>query len=201
MRRLILAGSIIGLAGLLAATVFAAGGTKVCVPAAGGKALVTPKAGVCRAGSMPTELAAEGDSGVIRWHAALHAAGVNEASPTTVLLATAGPFTVTGHCYERGEVTVAQTYLSTSENGAIAQLGPGTTDPFNVASGEVPAGPQILSGTAEHQHVWDGAASAQTWAATSAGGRLTINGHDNEGVWLQGQTGPACTFSGFLIAE
>jgi hypothetical protein len=49
---------------LVASQAAAAGGTKVCVPTAKeGKPLVTPKAGVCKAGYALTELGAEGKEG------------------------------------------------------------------------------------------------------------------------------------------
>jgi hypothetical protein len=40
----------VGVGWLLAVTVFASGGTKVCVPSRAGKPIVTPNAGVCKTG-------------------------------------------------------------------------------------------------------------------------------------------------------
>jgi hypothetical protein len=48
---------------LMVGTVFAAGGTKVCVPQQEGKSIRTPKAGVCKAGYTLTEIGAEGKEG------------------------------------------------------------------------------------------------------------------------------------------
>jgi hypothetical protein len=61
----------VGLAGVSLAIAFltlvgpatASGGTKVCVPSKEGKQIVTPKAGLCKAGYTLTELGAEGKEG------------------------------------------------------------------------------------------------------------------------------------------
>lgn len=63
MKRTILAVAVLAVLVLTVGTVFAAGGTKVCLPGKEGKPIVTPKSGVCKAGYTLTELGAEGKEG------------------------------------------------------------------------------------------------------------------------------------------
>ncbi len=48
MKRMVLAAVVLGALVLTVGTVFAAGGTKVCLPEKEGKTIVTPKAGTCK---------------------------------------------------------------------------------------------------------------------------------------------------------
>jgi hypothetical protein len=63
MKRTILGSVVLAVLVLTVGTVFAAGGTKVCLPGKEGKPIVTPKSGVCKAGYTLTELGAEGKEG------------------------------------------------------------------------------------------------------------------------------------------
>jgi hypothetical protein len=63
MKRTILGVVVLAVLVLTVGTVFAAGGTKVCLPGKEGKPIVTPKSGVCKAGYTLTELGAEGKEG------------------------------------------------------------------------------------------------------------------------------------------
>jgi hypothetical protein len=63
MKRVVLATAVLAGLVLTVGPVFAAGGTKVCVPAKEGKPIVTPKGLVCKANYTLTELGAEGKEG------------------------------------------------------------------------------------------------------------------------------------------
>jgi len=63
MKRLVLAAAVLVALILSVGTVFAAGGTKVCIPEKEGKTIVTPKGGVCKVKYTLTELGAEGKEG------------------------------------------------------------------------------------------------------------------------------------------
>jgi|CZKG01.1.fsa_nt_gi hypothetical protein len=43
--------------------------------------------------------------------------------------------------------------------------------------------------------------STGSWALESANGSVAVDGFANQGVWLQGAGGPACSFSGYLVQE
>jgi hypothetical protein len=63
MKRTVLAVVVVATLVLTVGTVFAAGGTKVCVPAKEGKPIRTPQGGVCKTGYTLIELGAEGKEG------------------------------------------------------------------------------------------------------------------------------------------
>ena len=63
MKRTILGVAVLAVLVLTVSTVFAAGGTKVCLPGKEGKPIVTPKSGVCKPGYTLTEFGAEGKEG------------------------------------------------------------------------------------------------------------------------------------------
>ncbi len=56
------------------------------------------------------------------------------------------------------------------------------------------ATPEILTGS-------DSPAEDEpnTFAAQSADGTTSITGFPNEGVFVEGSSGPACSFSGYLV--
>lgn len=144
----------------------------------------------------------EGVSGVLRWRTTVATAGKSEGEATTVVLATAGPFTVTGHCYEATTKTDAATYISTSETGSYAQGYDSEGSEKPLTAGEsLQISEDTASGiTATHESKFDSTDDG-SWGAVSATGSLSLNGFGNQGVWLQGASGPACSFSGYLVTE
>ena len=141
-------------------------------------------------------------SGMIRWRTTVATAGASSAAPNKVVLATAGPFTITGHCYINGSTTDAATFISTSQDGSATQgyLNQGKV-PQNVSDGDVQISEDTASGTtASHTESFDGPDDG-SFAAESPNGSLTLNGFPSQGVWMQGASGPACSFSGYLVVE
>jgi hypothetical protein len=145
---------------------------------------------------------AEGNPHTIRWRATVATAGKAIGEPATVVLAEVGPFKVTGHCYESGLNTDAATYISTSETGSFAQGYSSKGSEESLTAGE---DLQISEDTAEGEtstHVANYASTDDgSWGAENSSGSLALNGFGNQGVWLQGGSGPACSFSGFLVVE
>jgi hypothetical protein len=170
-----------------------------------GKSGVTGKAGLPGApgkdGAAGKEgpQGAEGNPHTIRWRATVGKA-IGEA--TTVELAKVGPFTVTGHCYEAAANTDAATYISTSETGSFAQgySGRGSEQPLT-AGQDLQISEETASGeTASHETNFV-SANDGSWSAVTATGSASLDGFGDQGVWLQGESGPACSFSGFLVVE
>lgn len=144
---------------------------------------------------------AEGNPHTIRWRKAVATAGKSLGEATSVELAKAGPFTVTGHCWEAGEETEAATYIATSETGSFAQgYEAGSNSPLT-AGEELQISEEIAKGeTAGHEANFV-SANDGSWSAMTADGSLSLDGFGDQGVWLQGESGPACSFSGFLVVE
>ena len=145
---------------------------------------------------------ATGLAGLTRWRTSIATPGASSASPNTVTLATAGPFTVLGECYISGSNTDAGTYIQTSQDGSYAQGYSGNDYvPLNVSDGAVQISEDIASGTtATHTAAFKGPDDG-SWVATSPDGSLSLDGFGTQGVYLQGAGGPACSFSGFLLTE
>jgi len=149
----------------------------------------------------------EGVSGMLRWRQTVPTAGANEAEATSVVLATAGPFTVTGRCWEEEEAskhimyTYSATFLSTSEAGSFAEAyDQGIETPLKANSSHQVSDATAEGQTATHEASFESADDG-SWGAATADGSLTLNGFGSEGVWLQGASGPACSFSGYLVTE
>jgi hypothetical protein len=109
---------------------------------------------------------------------------------------------VTGHCYEATTKTDAATYISTTETGSFAQgySSRGSEEPLT-AGEDLQISEETAEGlTATHEARFlspnDG-----SWSAMTAGGTLSLDGFGTQGVWLQGASGPACSFSGYLLTE
>lgn len=141
----------------------------------------------------------KGGAGLIRWRTTIDAPGKSAKEPETVELATAGPFTITGHCFTSGLYTRAATYIRTSENGSYAAGAYEEKSPLNVADGDVQMSGSAEGKTAEHEPQFE--SHEASWGAEAPNGSMALDGFANQGVWIQGASGPACSFSGFLVVE
>jgi hypothetical protein len=140
--------------------------------------------------------------GMVRWRTTAATAGSADA-PTIVTLATVGPFTITGECFSDGSGnTQAGTYIQTSQDGAaVESYSAGETVPLDASDGAVEVDDTFASGdTASHEEDFEGA-DGGSWAAENADGSVAVQGLGAQGVWMQGASGPACSFSGFLVGE
>ena len=141
-------------------------------------------------------------TGLMRWRMTVATPGASSSAPHTATLATVGPFTITGECYINGTNTEAGTFIASSQAGAAAQgySGEGSV-PLGPSDGAVQISDGLVDGaTASHTENFDGPDDG-SWAAENADGSVTLNGFGNQGVYMQGASGPACSFSGFLITE
>jgi hypothetical protein len=143
-----------------------------------------------------------GPTSMQTWRTTVATPGASSALPNTVVLATAGPFTITGECYINGANTTAGTFISTSENGVATQgySGQGLV-PMNISDGAIQISEDTASGDTATTAEDFRSADDGIWAAENADGSLTLEGAGNQGVYMQGATGPACSFSGYLITQ
>jgi hypothetical protein len=154
------------------------------------------------AGSTAGSGGSSASGGLVRWRLTAATAGTADA-PTIVTLATVGPFTVTGECFSDGSGnTQAGTYIQTSQDGAaVESYSAGETVPLDISDGAVEVDDTFASGdTASNEEDFEGA-DGGSWAAESADGTVALQGLGAQGVWMQGPSGPACSFSGFLVSE
>jgi hypothetical protein len=181
-----------------------AAGAKGATGATGATGASGPAGASGREGPQGKEGAAgkEGVSGVLRWRTTVAAAGTSITEPATVTLAKVGPFTVEGHCYENGTKTAAATYIATTEKGSFAQgySGRGSESPLE-AGEDLQISEDTAEGlTAEHGAIFDSPDDG-SWGALTADGALSLNGFGSQAVWAQGASGPACSFSGYVVTE
>lgn len=142
---------------------------------------------------------------MVTWNTTIAVGGTPPGSPkedpTEVTLATVGPFTVVGYC-GNVESTQAETDLVTTQDGSSLQWDDeqhngifNNDGPYQVsqdANGS-PGNPDWIGPSAGDQ--------ANEFAAISADGKTSITGFPNEGVYVQGAQGPACTFTGYLVND
>jgi len=130
------------------------------------------------------------------------AAGTDPASGNSVVLAKDGPFTITGKCWNDGTSTDSSTFIQTSKDGAFAQgysSNGSDSTPLNAADGAEQMNDDEAAGTTATNSPDFYGPNDGTWAATSADGKTVLNGTSNQAVWLKGASGPACSFSGFIV--
>jgi hypothetical protein len=113
---------------------------------------------------------------------------------------------VVGHCYlhESGgkNFTSAATYIRTSEAGSFAQgySGEGSEQALE-PNEDVQISEDTAEGLAETHEANYASTDDGSWGGENSNGTLALNGFGNQGVWLQGASGPACSFAGFLVVE
>ena len=136
---------------------------------------------------------------LLHWRKTINTAGASEAGANTVVLAEAVPFTVTGHCYENGEQTVAQTYISSSQSSSYLRIYEEPEyQPLGAARALIPEDAKGL--TTGHETDFEGGPEG-SFSTMSHDGKAALDGAADEGVWLKGPTGPACSFSGYLVRD
>jgi Collagen triple helix repeat (20 copies) len=134
-----------------------------------------------------------------RWRKSIAVAGKGKAA--TVSLLTVGPFEVVGHCEEEagGGETIASTFIVSSEAGAFA------AEPEEGEQIALPVGkavsitPEAAEGEPE-EPVFKGP-NGGLFSAETKTGTIALDGASNEGVFLSGESGPACFFSGYAVVE
>jgi Collagen triple helix repeat (20 copies) len=118
-----------------------------------------------------------------------------EANPLT--LEEKAPFKITGRCYEEEGEAHAETFISSSE--ANSQLHVYEEDSISLGSTPVKLIPEEAE--AEKPEAAFQGGPEGDFSAASHNGKVNIDGMADQGVWLQGGSGPACTFSGYVVEE
>jgi hypothetical protein len=141
-----------------------------------------------------------GPSNTLTWKATVATAGASFAAANTVTLATVTPFTIKGYCYLSSGTTYAETYITTATNGSSLNDYDASdyySYNFNASTGPVMVGYSTSDGGTHSPDFYgpnDG-----SFAAQNPTGTTVIDGFPNEGTYVQGGSGPACSFSGYLV--
>jgi len=138
-------------------------------------------------------------AGLKRWRKTIKTAGASEAEAATVVLAEVPPLTISGHCYEEHGATIAQTYIASTETESFLRIAKeAKTLTF---AGERPLTVQAAEGiTVDNEAALAGGPEG-SFSATAHDGSVALDGTADQGVWLQGEIGPACSFSGYAIVD
>lgn len=136
----------------------------------------------------------------VTWNKTVAVAGASISSPKSVVLETVGPFTITGRCYLSGEKTVAQTYIESSEAGAVFAETGGIEEELEKGEAIEVGGGSAESATSTHEAAFSGP-SEGPFAAQNKTGTIALTGSPNNGVFLGNKASPACYFSGTITEE
>lgn len=140
-------------------------------------------------------------AGLKRWKATVATPG-SSSSPNSVTLASVPPFTVLGECYTDGTYDYAYTAIESSQSGDFAQ-GYSANNYNPTYQPLTPNTPEQISDDQAYNYSggyyqFEGPDDGD-WAATTPDQSVALNGFGNQGVLLQGNSGPTCSFSGFLV--
>ena len=127
-------------------------------------------------------------------------AGASAASPATVALLTVGPVQSRRPLLQtRPTETVASTYLASSEGGNFAAEPEEGEEIELPKEKDVSITPEPAEGEPE-EPIFKGP-NGGLFSAETKSGTLALDGASNEGVFLSGESGPACFFSGYAVVE
>ena len=127
------------------------------------------------------------------------------AAPVKTTLRSEPPFTLIGHCYVTGEVTIAETFIESSEAAWASESS--ESEGFELKAGtanEHALSEEAAEGEAEGSHVEESmfrGPDEGSFAAETRKGTVALDGNVNEGVFLEGKTTPACYFSGYFVSD
>jgi hypothetical protein len=134
------------------------------------------------------------------WNTTVATPGADFSSANTATLATVGPFTLIGSCYQSGSTTIAETDITTSQDHSSLndyESSEFYSRDFGVTDGPLAIG-ETASDGASHSPDWEGPYDGES-AAQSADGKTILDAFENVGTYMLGTTGPACSFSGYLV--
>jgi hypothetical protein len=132
------------------------------------------------------------------WRKTINVAGATKASAASIVLLEAAPFTISGRCWEEEGETLAQTDISTTQPDSFLHAYEELAEEFSGEEVLVPEAAESISSA--HKPVLTGGPEGG-FSATSADGTVALDGMADQGVWLQGGEGPACSFYGYAVAE
>jgi hypothetical protein len=148
-----------------------------------------------------------GDSSVITWNKTVAVGGGPilggarrgiQVGPNTVDLATVGPFTVRGEC-GTGEGTEARTDVVSAQDGSFLVWNDNNYNgDFNSGDDRQASNPAF---GAPGQPAFQNEGLSGDFSASTADQATAFTGFANNGVYMNGAEGPACSFTGYLVLE
>ena len=147
-----------------------------------------------------------GDTSVVTWNTSVNPNVTPTAKrkvgggpqPPDVVLATVGPFEVVGYC-DTGDGTQARTYVMSTQNGSsFAWNDNYITGNFN-AGADVQAS-NTANGSSQNpdfQNEYD----SGDFSVTTGDQSTAFTGFANNGVYIDGPSGPPCSYTGYLVKE
>ena len=150
-----------------------------------------------------------GNSSVITWNKTVATAtplplarrlsGHGGPPPASLIdLAKVGPFTVQGSCFAGNGVSAVTGIKSAKDGSSLAWNNTFHTGTFNSGSWYT-VSPFANGGVQKPDWVNEG--NNGDFAVTTADQKTAFNGFANNGVYLNGPSGPACSFTGYLVVE
>ena len=148
-----------------------------------------------------------GNTSVITWNKTVATGGTPAArrkvggglSAGSVDLATVGPFTVRGYC-TTSEGTQAITDVISGQDGSSYAWGDNyLSGDFNSTTAPQPASNAASgsSGSPDFVNEYD----SGEFDVTTGDQKTAFTGFANNGVYIDGPNGPACSFTGYLVVE
>ena len=147
-----------------------------------------------------------GDSSVITWNKTVATAASPGAKrraggllpPGAVDLATVGPFTIRGFCTQPDNVRAVTDVISGKDGSSFAwddSSYPGTFNSGNDQPASTAANGSSQSPDFQNEQ------TIGDFAASTGDSTTSFTGSANNGVYLNGPNGPACSFSGYVVVE
>ena len=144
-----------------------------------------------------------GDTSVITWHKTSVASspppvGKPGLQAGTVDLAKVGPFTIRGYCSSGEGITAVTDVISGKDGSSFTWNGNVYAGSFNSGNDQqasVPANGSSQSPAFEDEQDYG------DFSASTGDGSTVFTGSANNGVYLNGPNGPACSFSGYVVLE
>jgi hypothetical protein len=152
-----------------------------------------------------------GNTSVITWNKSLTTAGSPPpaarrktggqiSGPTTIDLATVGPFTVRGECWASDGVTTAVTDIISAQDGSSLSWDDSSWEGnFNSGSDAQASNDAVNNNPSNPTFV--GEDYSGEFSVTTGDGATAFTGSASNGSYLNGAQSPPCSFSGYLVVE
>ena len=150
-----------------------------------------------------------GDSSVITWNTTVATAAEEQGAKHKVsggipagaiTLATVGPFTIRGYCTTGDGVVFADTDVVSGQDGSSFAWDD-TVDAGNFNSGNDEEASNSASSDDPSDPDFANENSTGDFSVSTADQTTAFTGFANNGVFLNGADGPACSFTGYLVLE
>ena len=144
-----------------------------------------------------------GGSSVITWNKTIATPASVVAKPYgvpahVVDLAKVGPFTVRGYCSAPDNVQAVTDVISAQDGSSFAWGDNYLSGDFN--SGNVQRASNYANGYTDNPDFVNEYGSGD-FSVTTGDQKTAFTGFANNGVYIDGPTGPACSFTGYLVLE